>query len=144
MLIVIENLLSVDEVADLRARLAETEWEDGAATAGTRSVAVKQNLQLTLTSPLARDLGNVILAKLGRNPLFVSASLAEKIFPPVFNLYQDGGHYGCHVDSALMRVPQADITIRSDISGTDGALLRLRNASSRPEAVCVALGLISG
>jgi len=118
MLIVIEKLLDASEVAALRARLAEAEWQDGAETAGTRSVAVKQNLQLGSASPLARELGNVILAKLGRNPLFISASLAEKIFPPVFNLYQNGGHYGCHVDSALMRVPQADITIRSDISGT--------------------------
>jgi len=118
MLTVIENLLDGAEVADLRVRLNVAAWQDGAETAGTRSVAVKQNLQLGVTDSLARELGNVILARLGRNPLFVSASLAEKIFPPVFNLYQDGGHYGCHVDSALMRVPQADITIRSDISGT--------------------------
>ena len=118
MLIVIENLLSSDEVAGLRARLGTADWQDGAETAGTRSLAVKQNLQLGTNDALARDLGNVILAKLGRNPLFVSASLAEKIFPPVFNLYQNGGHYGCHVDSALMRVPGQDMTIRSDISGT--------------------------
>ncbi|TIX51492.1 Fe2+-dependent dioxygenase [Alteraurantiacibacter aquimixticola] len=118
MLLTIEGLLSTDEVAALRDELSGAAWKDGAETAGTRSVSVKQNLQLGVTDPQAREWGNGLLSKLGRNPTFISASLAEKIFPPVFNLYQDGGHYGCHVDSALMRVPQADITIRSDISAT--------------------------
>ena len=118
MLLVIERLLSQEEAARLRRDLADAPWKDGAATAGTRSVAVKQNLQLSVTDSLAREFGNRILSALGRNPLFVSASLAEKIFPPVFNLYQGGGHYGLHVDSALMRVPGADITIRSDLSAT--------------------------
>jgi len=118
MLLVIENLLAADAVDALVADLGAAAWKDGAATAGTRSVAVKQNEQLSLSDSQARELGNRILAALGRNPLFVSATLAEKIFPPVFNRYQGGGHYGLHVDSALMRVPGADITLRSDISAT--------------------------
>jgi PKHD-type hydroxylase len=118
MLTIIENLLSDEEVETLLGKLTDGDWANGAQTAGTRSVAVKQNLQLGVTDPLARELGNVILSRLGRSPEFISASLAEKIFPPVFNLYQNGGHYGCHVDSALMRVPDADMTIRSDVSAT--------------------------
>lgn len=118
MLLVIDRLIGPEDVAHLRRALADAPWKDGADTAGTRSVAVKQNLQLGVSDPLARELGNRILAALGRNPQFVSASLAEKIFPPVFNLYREGGHYGLHVDSALMRVPQADMTIRSDLSAT--------------------------
>lgn len=118
MLLVIENLLSKPDVARLREQLSSASWKDGAETAGTRSVSVKQNLQLSVTDPLARELGNVILGQLGQSAEFISAALAEKIFPPVFNQYQNGGHYGLHVDSALMRVPQADITIRSDISAT--------------------------
>jgi PKHD-type hydroxylase len=118
MLIVIENLLDADEVSQFRGRLSGASWIDGAQSAGSRSVAVKQNLQLGRTDPLASDLGNIILRKLGHNPLFLSAALAEKIFPPVFNLYQDGGHYGVHSDSALMRVEETNLTIRSDISAT--------------------------
>ena len=118
MLLVIERLLEPEDAAQLRSDLTDAPWKDGAATAGTRSVAVKQNLQLGVGEPLARELGNRILAALGHHPLFVSASLAEKIFPPVFNLYQGGGRYGLHVDSALMRVPGADTTIRSDLSAT--------------------------
>jgi len=118
MLIVIENVLDEAEVHDFRERLATANWKDGAATAGSRSIAVKQNLQLDRGDPVAADLGNVILRKLGNNPLFVSAALAEKIWPPVFNCYQDGGHYGVHSDAALMRLPEANLTIRSDLSAT--------------------------
>ena len=118
MLTVIERVLEPDEVAAFRERLDGASWIDGAQTAGSRSVAVKQNLQLDRGDPLAVELGNTILRKLGHNPLFISASLAETIFPPVFNLYQNGGHYGTHVDSALMRVSELNKTIRSDLSAT--------------------------
>ena len=118
MLIVIENILDADEVRLLRERLAGAAWIDGAQSAGSRSVAVKQNLQLDRADPLGAELGNIILKKLGHHPRFVSASLAEKIWPPVFNCYQNGGHYGTHVDSAIMRHAKAGLTIRSDLSAT--------------------------
>ncbi|MFC3101702.1 Fe2+-dependent dioxygenase [Altererythrobacter lauratis] len=118
MLTVIESVLDAAEVRDFRKALASARWIDGAQTAGTRSVAVKQNLQLDRGDPLAVDLGNRILRKLGHHPLFVSASLAETIWPPVFNCYANGGHYGTHVDSALMRHPDLGRTMRSDLSAT--------------------------
>jgi len=118
MLIVIENLLSAGEVANFRTRLAAGHWQNGAGTAGSRSAAVKQNLQLPRTDTAAQELGERILTKLGNHPEFISASLAEKIWPPVFNLYQNGGHYGTHSDAALMRLPEAGLTLRSDLSAT--------------------------
>ena len=81
-------------------------------------MAVKQNLQLAPSDPIAMELGNAILEKLGQNPRFISASLAETIWPPVFNCYRDGGHYGTHTDAALMRMPGTHRTIRSDLSAT--------------------------
>ena len=114
MLTIIENLLNDEEVRRFHERLHAADWQDGAGTAGTRSIAVKQNLQLPRQDTLAQELGNAILRQLGQHPEFVSASLAEKIWPPGFNLYQDGGHS----DAALMRLPEADLTIRSDLSAT--------------------------
>ena len=114
MLTIIEKILDAQEVHDFRQRLATAEWRDGADSAGTRSVKVKQNLQLGRQNELAVALGHIILRKLGNDPLFVSASLAEKIWPPIFNLYQDGGHYGTHSDAALMRLPEAGLTIGSE------------------------------
>ncbi|WP_374413444.1 Fe2+-dependent dioxygenase [Novosphingobium colocasiae] len=118
MLIVIENLLTRNDVDAFRERLGQAEWVDGAQSAGSRSVAVKQNLQVERNCPIGVELGNTILRRLGDSPTFASAALAEKIWPPVFNLYQDGGHYGTHVDSALMRWPEANLTLRSDMSAT--------------------------
>lgn len=122
MLIVIEGLLTPGEVAEFRAGLAGADWRDGAATAGTRSVAVKQNLQVDPADPVGIDLGNRILGALGRHPLFVSAALAEAIWPPVFNCYANGGHYGTHVDSALMHgaagLGGSGRSLRSDLSAT--------------------------
>ncbi len=118
MLTIIENILDEKQVRDFRQKLEAAEWIDGADSAGTRSVRVKQNLQLPRQNPLSVELGNVILRKLGNDPLFISAALAEKIWPPIFNLYQDGGHYGTHSDAALMRLPEANMTIRSDLSAT--------------------------
>jgi PKHD-type hydroxylase len=118
MLIVIENVLDSDELAIFRQRLAEAAWQDGAATAGSRSIAVKDNHQLDEQSPVAVELGNHILRKLGNHPLFISAALPERIYPPKFNRYTGGGHYGVHVDAAIMRVADANLTIRTDLSAT--------------------------
>lgn len=118
MLIVVENLLSKDEVAEFRAALDAADWDDGARTAGSLGRGLKHNHQLDETSATARALSERIVRKLGVHPLFVSAALPRKIYPPRFNHYSGGGHYGAHVDSALMRVPNTDVTVRSDLSCT--------------------------
>ena len=118
MLLVIDKLLSSEEVAQYRAELDAAPWIDGLATAGTLSAAVKDNEQLDELSPLAIRLGNEIVRRLGTNPLFIAAALPERIYPPKFNRYAGGGHYGAHVDSAIMRVADANLTIRTDLSAT--------------------------
>ncbi|MDO6461687.1 Fe2+-dependent dioxygenase [Granulosicoccaceae sp. 1_MG-2023] len=118
MLIPIEKLLSRDEAAQLQQKLRQAGWQDGLATAGSLAAGVKQNLQLDDEDPLAAELGNFILRRLGRHPAFISAALPAAIYPPKFNCYQDGGHYGLHVDSAMMAVPRSQVTVRTDISCT--------------------------
>lgn len=118
MLIPIQGVLSKDEVRQFRQRLDAAAWQDGLKTAGTLARSVKRNLQLEDGSPLAVELGNLILRKLGNNPLFVSAALPNRIYPPKFNRYADGGTYGAHVDSAVMAVPGTHVSVRSDLSAT--------------------------
>lgn len=118
MLITIENVLSPDEARQFHGRLRQTDWHDGASTAGSLARHAKKNLQLADGSELAMDLGNEILRRLGQNPLFISAALPSKIYPPKFNCYIDGGTYGAHVDSAVMRWPGGNVTMRSDLSAT--------------------------
>jgi len=118
MLIPIEHVLSKDEVSQFRQHLESAEWQDGLKTAGTLARSVKRNQQLEDGSELAVSLGNHILRKLGNHPAFISAALPDRIYPPKFNRYADGGTYGAHVDSALMQVPGTTVTVRSDLSAT--------------------------
>jgi PKHD-type hydroxylase len=118
MLIPIEGVLSKDEVRQFRQRLDAAEWQDGLKTAGTLARSVKRNQQLEDGSPLAVELGNLILRKLDNNPLFVSAALPNRIYPPKFNRYANGGTYGAHVDSAVMAIPGTHVSVRSDLSAT--------------------------
>lgn len=118
MLIPIVGVLSKEEVREFRRRLDGAPWQDGLKTAGTLARSVKRNEQLDDGSDLAVDLGNRLIRKLGNNPLFVSAALPSRIYPPKFNRYAGGGTYGAHVDSAVMQVPGTNVSVRSDLSAT--------------------------
>lgn len=118
MLIAIEGILTGAEVGEFRSALDAADWQDGRLTAGSLAAAVKQNQQLGDDAPVTMRLGNEILRRLGSHPLFISAALPERIYPPKFNRYAGGGHYGTHVDSAVMRIPGTSVTMRSDLSAT--------------------------
>lgn len=118
MLLVIPDLLNQREVSDFRATLDRAPWRDGRSSAGSLSIQVKDNQQVDDDSPIAHDLGNRILGLLGRNARFVSAALPNRFFPPRFNRYASGGHYGTHVDGSLMYSDRLSQAVRSDLSAT--------------------------
>jgi PKHD-type hydroxylase len=118
MLITIDNVLSRDEVRQFRARLDQAAWNDGGASAGALARTVKHNHQLDDALELAVSLGNHLLRQLGNHPLFISAALPRKIYPPRFNRYTAGGAYGTHVDSAVMHVPRTGVSLRTDLAAT--------------------------
>jgi PKHD-type hydroxylase len=118
MLIQIPDVLSAVEVAEFRAALDKAEWADGRITAGYQSAKAKHNLQLPETHPPAQQLGDRILKALSGHPLFVSAALPLKIFPPLFNCYRGGGNFGTHVDNAVRAVAGTPHRVRTDLSAT--------------------------
>ncbi len=119
MVIAIPALLTAEQVADARARLDAADWSSGLASVGHRGARVKQNRQLTSGHPVAKELGDMILAALARNPLFMSAALPLRVLPPMFNRYEGGEHYGAHVDNAIMNIPGAGgLRLRTDLSMT--------------------------
>lgn len=118
MLLAIPDVLSQEEVIQFRKELDKTSWVDGKITAGYQSAQVKQNMQLPESNPVAIDLGHKIVQAIHRSPLFISASLPAKIFPPLFNRY-DGGHsFGNHVDNSVRQIPLTGEQIRTDLSVT--------------------------
>src|SRR6476659_6626445 len=98
MLIAIPNILTPEQVAEARKLLETADWVDGKVSAGHQGARVKDNLQLPAESPVARQVGAMILKALGTNPLFMSAALPLHILPPMFNRYSGGQTFGTHVD----------------------------------------------
>jgi len=118
MLMPIPDILSAEQVAQCRRTLEEAEWIDGRVTAGHQSAKAKDNRQLPEDHPAARQLSDLILAALERNPLFMAAALPLKVFPPLFNLYQGGQAFGTHVDNAIRQVTGTPHRVRTDLSAT--------------------------
>jgi PKHD-type hydroxylase len=75
-------------------------------------------MQLPESSPVARELGGMILSALEHNALFISAALPARVFPPLFNRYQGGQSFGTHVDNAIRQVSGTPHRIRTDLSAT--------------------------
>lgn len=118
MLLRIPALLTPKDVEQCRATLAQIDWQDGKATAGHLAMKVKDNQQLPLDSQAGLQMGNLILDRLGHNPLFLAAALPAKVLAPRFNRYAAGGTYGNHIDNALFNIPGSAIRVRSDVSTT--------------------------
>jgi PKHD-type hydroxylase len=118
MLIVIEGVLTPEQVAAARAKLLAAEWVDGRVTAGYQAQEVKRNAQIAEGSAVAKELGEVILAGLARSPRFMSAALPLRVFPPMFNSYAGGQTFGTHVDTAIRQLAASGQRIRTDLSAT--------------------------
>lgn len=119
MLIHVPKVLAPEQVRALRERLdhAGDAWVDGRATAGWSGAPVKRNRQIAEHTPLARELGDVVLAAIERNPLFISAALPNQVYPPLFNRYEGGMTFGSHVDGAVRVLPNG-LKLRTDVSVT--------------------------
>lgn len=116
MLLHIPDVLSDEQLTFMRAALERADWADGRETVGAQGAQVKQNQQLPERSPLRQQLGQIVLSALASSPLYHAATLPLRTLPPRFNRYHGGGHYGFHVDGAVMALPAAAGQLRSDIS----------------------------
>ncbi|MCX9157367.1 Fe2+-dependent dioxygenase [Niveibacterium sp. 24ML] len=119
MLIEVPAVLDADELARLRQLLDQADWADGRITAGSQSAQVKRNRQLPETAPEMAAAREIVLAALSRNAMFFSAALPAQIYPPLFNRYGGGEHFGAHVDNAVRRLPGGGgRPVRTDVSAT--------------------------
>lgn len=118
MMLHIPEVLTADEVTAIRAEIDALQWSAGTATVGAQGALVKHNEQLEPAHRKARDASERILARLASHPLFFSAVLPLRILPPLFNRYSGGGHYGFHVDGAVMNMAGSPLRLRSDVAAT--------------------------
>ncbi len=118
MLLQIPELLNSEQISNCRKQLDEAEWVDGRATAGYQSLKNKDNMQLPENHPAAKKMGELLVDVMQRNPLFMSAALPLKVFPPLFNRYRGGQSFGIHIDNAIRQASGTPYRIRTDISAT--------------------------
>jgi PKHD-type hydroxylase len=120
MFVQIPQVLNTEQLTALRTALSsETAcWVDGRVTAGHQGNLVKRNQQLEEGSAMARELGTLVITQLERNPHFVSAVLPHRLYPPMFNRYDAGMHFGSHVDGAIRQISGTGQKLRTDLSAT--------------------------
>ncbi len=118
MLLQIPDVLTAEQILACRGALEVADWVDGRVTAGFQSARAKDNAQVPEGHVVARDLGAMIVAALERTPLFISAALPLRVFPPLFNRYGHGQSFGTHVDNAIRQAAGTPHRIRTDLSAT--------------------------
>lgn len=120
MLLRIPAVLNADQLAAMRGSLEAqgAPWVDGRVTAGHQGAPVKKNRQIDEASSLARELGDLVITGLERNTLFISAVLPHRVYPPMFNRYGEGMHFGTHVDGTVRMIPGTSQKLRTDLSAT--------------------------
>lgn len=115
MILCIDNVLSPEELEQIRLNLKDAEFVDGKLTAGAYAKVVKENRQLKADSDKAIEVKAIVNRALQENALFQAAVRPKSIRSPLFSRYEAGMFYGTHNDNALMG---DDILTRSDVSLT--------------------------
>jgi PKHD-type hydroxylase len=118
MLLHIPQVLTPEEVSDIRQSLDAATWVDGQRSSGPQAKGFKRNQQLDTSSPAFERLSPRIAQALQQHPMFVSAVLPARMLPPMFNRYEGGEHYGNHVDNAIQTDRFNGQKVRTDVSTT--------------------------
>ena len=120
---ILNQVLTVNELALVRAILSAADFVDGRATS---ALAAKRNLQLPIDSAASLDAGTIVLNALARNDTFNIAVQPLALHQPLFSRYDFGMSYPDHIDAALMGRIRTDVAITlflSDLQSYDGGEL---------------------
>jgi PKHD-type hydroxylase len=109
----IENVMTEQEVAELRAIAARAQFIDGRISAP--GAPVKNNMVLGDRALFDRS-AQLVADALYRSEDFRVFAFPKAMTPPVLTRYGTGMYYGTHTDAAFM--PQPSRSLRSDLSCT--------------------------
>ncbi|MBW4460657.1 MAG: Fe2+-dependent dioxygenase [Nodosilinea sp. WJT8-NPBG4] len=135
MIVCIADLLTPDEVAQIKAGLAQAAFVPGETTAGWHAKLVKQNEQAAKQAAV-EPLKAVVQKALARNALFQAIACPRIIHSLLFSRYGVGMSYGRHTDNALMggaNFYRSDVSLTVFLSGPqdyDGGELVIEGADS--------------
>ena len=114
MFLEIDDVLTPEEVAELKALAAKAQFVDGRISSPHSTV--KNNLQIDHADQAYQASSKILAAALQRNEPFRNFAFPALMAPPLLARYAPGMTYGLHVDSAI--IPLGARQLRSDISCT--------------------------
>ena len=111
----LKQVLTAEELSQLREIATRVHWDDGRKTAGAIAAPHKHNTEAPHDSREAQAAAEIALRAIRRHPQFFSAALPALMSPPMMNRYTEGMHYGDHCDAAILG---GGAPMRADLSAT--------------------------
>ena len=102
MLIHLKNVLGDKELKKIQSLLANADYVDGMLSAGMMAAQVKNNQEISSDDPSLKELNNLVMGNLVRHKIYQRAALPVKVANPFYSRYQQGMHYGEHIDDPVM------------------------------------------
>jgi len=114
MFLEIPDVLTTDEVAQLRSLAAGAKFVDGRLSSPHSTV--KDNLQIDHGDDAYAASSRMMAQALQRSEAFRNFAFPALMAPPLLSRYEPGMKYGVHSDSAIIQLGQR--SLRSDLSCT--------------------------
>jgi PKHD-type hydroxylase len=123
MLTTIPDLLTAQQLDDIRQLLSQANYVDGRLSAGRDAQRVKNNEEVSQDDQLTSRLNQMVLGTLHEHPTFQAAVMPLKLSSAFFARYVAGQSYGQHVDDAVMGPVggqyRTDVSMTVFLSGPD-------------------------
>jgi len=116
MYLVIENILSPQQLEQISSLLSNAEFVDGKLSAGMQAKRVKKNEEVKVSDRVVERLNHLVMNSLLQHPQYQSAVFPYRVAIPFYARYTTGMAYGDHVDDPVMG-PMSG-RYRSDVSTT--------------------------
>lgn len=113
------SIQAIEDAAVLRSitdQVDQLKWRDGRATAGAVAKRVKRNEQAIMSDKSGIAIEAKLRDIIAGHPVMKAAARPHRISPLMISRTANGGHYGMHVDNALMG--QGANQLRTDLSFT--------------------------
>jgi PKHD-type hydroxylase len=128
----------------VRAALARARFVDGRETAGWAAREAKHNRQAAASDRSLDSVRKLVAERILGNDVFALAVRPKALSPLLFSRYEDGMHYGSHVDDALMQGMRTDVSFTlflAEPESYDGGELIVETAGGE-EPVKLAAGAL--
>ena len=115
MILTLPDLVTPDELALIKQKIATVPFIEGKATAGELLKSVKNNQQIPWNHPVMKEITDLVMRALGRCDAFMSLAQPRRLAAMLVSRYEPGMAYGAHVDAPILGEPNH---VRSDVSFT--------------------------